>query len=262
MSIPIIDPTQSVLGYRQWEYFEFQPYAAHTPTGWSSNNALPAGLSLNAATGKISGAAEVPGVWVLGLTASNADGNSAEQKFTIGVEPGALVPDSLPWLAVDVVTGKISVDGVAVEPLTAEVLAKLEAGGDYEPPCALGVKEGDDLLARVSFLRATTVQDINLDALRMVLKQYEPEAVLCVSSETFEKQGTSTGTNFLLHSRFDGSSLAGALSNYESDAGTFFYGIAEIEYTQVNSESVGPAVLVRSSATFLIRIERDLANNV
>ena len=118
------------------------------------------------------------------------------------------------------------------------------------------------MLSRISFVRNETVQDISLDALRLVMKEYEPESALVVSTEAFEKQGTGTGTNFLLHTKFDGTALAGALSNYESDAATFFYALAEIEYTQINPESVGPATLVRSSATFIIRIERDIANNV
>ncbi len=342
MAIPVISATQSVLGYKQWEYFEFQPYATNSPTRWSSNNALPDGLALDAPTkyaitgdsgtgiitatghtivagdqvvivektggssvavdtiyfardvvattslklaatiggaavslgsnitdgkisrkptGKIIGAAEVPGVFVLGLKASNADGDSAEQQFTIGIEPGALVPDSLSWLCVDVVTGQLSVDGKEVDPLDAKALAALEKGETADVPFAFAVKEDDDLLARISFIRGTTVQDINLDALRLVVKEYEPDSVLVVSSEVFDKQGVSTGTNFLLHSKFDGAALAGALSNYEADTGTFFFALAEIEYVQVNPEygDVGPQLLTRTSATFLIRIERDLA---
>ncbi len=326
MAIPIINPTQSVLGYKQWEYFEFQPFATNNPTRWRANNPLPDGLTLDAPishsftgddstdvisctgsfangdqvvisektggsgltvntiyfardvvadtslklsstlggaavdlgsnvsagkiskkqTGRISGAAEVSGVWVIGLVASNADGDSAEVAFTIGIEPGALVPDSLPWLSVNVVTGAILVDGESPE---------------KDAAYALAVKEGDDLLARISFVRGTTVQDISLDALRLVLKEYEPEAALVVSTEAFEKQGTGTGANFLLHAKFDGETLAGALSNYEEDGGTVFFALAEIEYTQVNAESVGPETLVRTSATFKIRIERDIADN-
>lgn len=343
MAIPVISSTQSVLGYAQWEQFEFQPYATGNPIRWQTNNPLPAGLALDdpekfaytgatatdliscaasfvdgdqvvlwtktggtgvtvetiyyardvvaatslklaatpggavvalgsdisagvlsrKPTGMISGAAQVPGVRVIGLVAGNADGDSAEVEFTLGIEPGALVPDSLPWLAVNVFTGQLMADGVEVPPLTNDILANLGKNTPgFDPPFALAVKEGDDLLSRISFVRGETVQDISLDALRLVIKEYEPESVLGVSTEAFEKQGTGTGTNFLLHAKFSGSALAAALSNYEEDKGTFFYALAEIEYTQVNPESVGPATLVRSSATFIIRIERDIADNV
>lgn len=341
MPVPTISATQSILGYKQWEHFEFQPYATNNPTKWMSNNPLPAGLSFDnptqysftgtdtddkilcsetfsanaqivlwektggssiatntiyyvrdidagvsfklattpdgsvvdlgsdisagklsrKPTGKISGSAEVPGVWVLGVVASNADGDSAEQQFTIGIEPGALIPDSLPWLAINVVTGELQVDGEVVPTLTDADRRKLGVDTTFVPPVALAVKEGDDLLTRVSFVRGETVQDIDIDSMRLVLKEYEPENELVVSSEPIEKQGASTSTNYLLHTKFDGNLLASSLSNYESDEGTYFYALAEIEYVQVNSESVGPSTLTRSSATFCVRIERDLANN-
>ncbi len=341
MAIPVISPTQSVLGYKQWEYFEFQPYATHSPTRWRLNNPLHAGLALdvpplyavtgNASTdvltatghpfllgdqvviasktggsglavdtiyyardviagvslklaatlagaalalgsnitegviskkqtGLITGAAQVPGVRSFGVIASNADGDSAEQQFTIGVEPGALVPDALPWIAVDTVSGQIRVDNVAIAPLTPEILKKMEEDEKFEPPVVLAVKEGDDLLSRISFVRGQTVQDITLTTLRLVLKEFEPEQTLVVSG-AFQKQGNSTGTNFLLHSKFDGAALAGALSNYEGDKGTFFYALAEFERGETNNTGVGPATLIRSSATFVIRIERDIADN-
>lgn len=259
MAVPVISPTSSVLGYKQWEYFEFQPYATNSPTGWTANNALPTGLALDSSTGRISGAAEIPGVFILGLTASNGDGASAEQVFTIGIEPGALVPDSLPWLAVNTLTGAILVDGEVVPDLSDEVRNKMRQQSGFVPPFALAIKENDDLLARISFVRDTSVQDINLDSLRLVLKQFQPEGNLVVSDEAFEKQGTGTGTNFLLHAKFDGDQLAASLSYYEEDQGTYFYALAEIEYVQVNPETVGPELLVRSSATFAIRVERDLA---
>jgi hypothetical protein len=226
---------------------------------------ISAGFISKKATGRITGASTVPGVWVFGMVASTADGDSDEQEFTIGIEPGALVPDSLPWLAVDVVTGQLMVDGSPVDPLNEEVLEKLREKNSkdttFEPPFVLAVKEDDDVLARISFARGSNVQDISLDALRLVIKQFETEGELQVSTEAFEKQGSGTGTNFLLHTKFDGAAIAAALADYEKDEGTFFYALAEIEYTQVNAEDVGPETLVRSSATFLIRIERDIAHN-
>lgn len=342
MAVPIISDTQSVLGYSQWEYFEFQPYATNQPIRWQTNNPLPAGLALDdpekfsftgadssdlltctgtfadgdqiviwsktggsslavetiyyardvvaetslkvaatsggtvlnlgsdisagqisrKPTGRITGASTVPGVFDLGFVASNSDGDSAEQEFTIGIEPGALVPDSLPWLAINLFTGQIQADGEDVEPLTDDIVKGLGKRDSAAPPFALAVKEGDDLLTRISFYRGETVQDISLDALRLILKEYEPDNEICISTEAFEKQGSGTGTNFLLHTKFNGGAMAAALTNYEQDGGTFFYALAEIEYTQINPESVGPATLIRSSATFLIRVERDIADNV
>lgn len=342
MPEPVISPTQSVLGYPQWQYFEFLPYATNNPTRWRLNSPLPAGLSLEVPTpyamtgadatdvitatghtfadgdqlvitektggsnldvdviyyardvvadtslklaatptgaaldlgsdisggtiskkqtGLIKGAAQVPGVRNFGVIASNAHGDSDEQQFTIGIEAGALVPDSLPWLAVDTVTGQIMVDGQAIEPLTPEILKKLEVEEEnFEPPFVLAVKADDDLLSRVSFIRGTTVQDLTLDSLRLVLKEFEPEKTLVVSG-AFQKQGNSTGTNFLLHAKFDAAALKAALTGYERAKGTFFYALAEFERGEVNNTGVGPATLIRSSATFIVRVERDLGKN-
>src|SRR5438067_10278852 len=84
MAAPVILRIQSVLEYLQWQEFEFLPYAINTPTFWNVS-ALPPGLAFNPATGRISGAATKPGVWVCGIVAGNAGGLSAIETFTIGV---------------------------------------------------------------------------------------------------------------------------------------------------------------------------------
>lgn len=49
MSIPVIDTTTNVMGYKQWQYWEYQPYATNNPTSWECPN-LPAGLSIDSPT--------------------------------------------------------------------------------------------------------------------------------------------------------------------------------------------------------------------
>ena len=46
MSVPVINTTTSVLGYKQWEAWTYQPYATNSPTSWACPN-LPAGLSID-----------------------------------------------------------------------------------------------------------------------------------------------------------------------------------------------------------------------
>lgn len=153
-------------------------------------------------------------------------------------------------------------DGIPVAPLTDAIRREMETNQHSSPPpYALSVKEDDDLLTRISFIRGNTVQDLDIDSIKLVLKEFEPESEIVVSSEPIEKQGASTSTNYLLHAKFDGAKLSAALSNYEADEGTFFYALAEIEYVQINGESVGPGMLVRSSSTFCVRVERDIASN-
>ena len=69
MPTPVINPTQSVLGYLQHQKFEFQPYATGSPTWWTSS-ALPDGISIDPETGLISGAAKWPGVYVFSVQAT------------------------------------------------------------------------------------------------------------------------------------------------------------------------------------------------
>src|SRR5207302_11350065 len=86
MAAPVINTTTSVLGYKQYEEWEYQPWASNTPTSWSSST-LPPGLAINGSTGLISGAATLAGVFIVGIIATNADGDSAPVNLTIGIEP-------------------------------------------------------------------------------------------------------------------------------------------------------------------------------
>lgn len=49
MSVPVISTTTSILGYDQYESWEYQPYATNTPLSWACPN-LPAGLSIDTPT--------------------------------------------------------------------------------------------------------------------------------------------------------------------------------------------------------------------
>ena len=82
MSVPVINPTQSVLGYLQHQRFEFQPFATNSPTWWLAS-ALPEGVSLDPETGLISGAANWPGVYVFSLQATATPKIPATQQTVV-----------------------------------------------------------------------------------------------------------------------------------------------------------------------------------
>ncbi len=67
--------------------YTYQINATNTPTSYAASG-LPLGLSLNTTTGAITGTATVPGVYTVGLTASNATGASAA--FTLTLTVGGL----------------------------------------------------------------------------------------------------------------------------------------------------------------------------
>lgn len=247
MAIPIINTTTSILAYKQWENWAYQPYATNSPTSWNCGP-LPPGMALNASTGKISGRGEVPGVYLAELTASNASGASAPIMLTIGIEPASVTPDSKHEIAIDLGTGQVtllnySVQSPASQPTDAPLIS---------------AKEDDDLLLRILFLKGGNVIDLDLTSLKFAIKELEPESILVLSTPTFQKQGSGSNAGFLLHVKFDGDLLVSSLSNYEEDGGTFFNALAEIAWGQTNTETIGPVELRRSSATFRIRIEREL----
>ena len=104
MAIPVISNTTSVLGFRKKQEFAYQPYASNTPTSWAATG-LPTGVTINTTTGLISGAATIPGVYVVSLTASNATGPSTPHQIAIGIEDGPLNDSIGIELNVDVRTG-------------------------------------------------------------------------------------------------------------------------------------------------------------
>jgi hypothetical protein len=247
MAIPVINTTTSILAYKQWEVWAYQPYATNSPTSWSSGPLAP-GLTLDAVTGKITGRGEVPGVYLAELIATNVNGASAPLVLTIGIEPASVTPDSKHEMAIDLGSGQVSLLSYSVQSPTSQ-----PTGAPL-----ISVKEDDDLLLRILFLKGGNVIDLDLTSLKFAVKELEPESVLVLSTPTFEKQGTGSNAGFLLHVKFNGDLLASSLSNYEEEGGTFFDALAELEWVQTNTETIGPVELRRSSATFRVRIERDL----
>ena len=68
--------------------FTYQIAATNSPTGYSiTSGTLPPGLTLNAASGVISGTPTTTGAFPLGIKASNAGGQSAEATLTITIKP-------------------------------------------------------------------------------------------------------------------------------------------------------------------------------
>ena len=246
MPAPVISLTTSILGWRQWEYWEFQPGATNSPTSWACAG-LPPGMTINTSTGKISGAATAPGVYELtdALKATNADGTGS-MTITIGIESGAIQPTSGVDVFVDVVTGEVTLNGAGVTDT-----------GDGKLKSLLATKEGDDLLLYVRFVKNGVILDLDLEKLALWVKELEPENQVVVSDQ-FEKQGTGTGTYYILHAKLDKAELAAALTDYEEDGGTSFLGLAEIERVEVSAWEAGPDTMRVTSRTFGLKIDRDL----
>lgn len=236
MAIPVINTTTSVLGYKQWQYFEFQPFAVtDSPiTAWACPN-LPEGLELDTTTGKISGAAEVAGVFTVGLTATNSTGVSAPLALTLGIEaaPAALSSSGYE-IDIDVVTR----------------IAKLVGGADLKIFAALE----DDILLWLRFRKGEAYLDLDITALKLALREIDGGPSLIIG-DTMIKKGTGSGAVYGLYAKADSNALKAVISDYEEDSNTQFDGQTEIEWTQANPDTpFGPASLVMSTRRFPIQI--------
>ena len=266
MAAPVISTTTSVLGYKQWQSWEYQPYATNSPTSWACPN-LPAGLSIDASTGKISGAASVNGVFVCGLTATNADGTSAPLVLTIGIDAASAALTSSGYEAkVNVVTRQIefiaptggSTQTVS-QTVTAASSTTTTTGSQTVGATApnLFAKEGDSFLLWLSFQKDGVNLDLDIQSLALALKEFNPDVRL-VLGNTWKKFGSGTGAYYGLYAAISGSALSAALNNYEADDGTAFDGLADIQWTETNPDhsTFGPATFQFTTRDFRLTVAR------
>jgi hypothetical protein len=206
---------------------------------------ISAGTISKVPTGKISGSPEVSGTFNCGITATNADGTSAEVVLTIGVGAAdAVLTNSGIQAEIDVQTRKFS-------------LVKSEGDADV---AKLFVKDGDSLVLWLKFKKNGQTLDLPITSLAIAIKEYEPEARVVLGS-TWKKYGSGTGTYYGLYAAITSDELQSAFSSYEADKGTLFDGVSEIEWQETNPDSAtfGPAVWRYTTQDFETRLARDMA---
>lgn len=253
MAIPVIDPTTSVLAYQTGQYFVYQPAATNVPTSWAAVG-LPLGIAINTTTGKITGAAEEPGVFNITLTATNVDGTSAPLFLAMGIEAAEFNSDSSIEIDLDLSTGMVSNPAV----------------GDEDP--VLFGKMGDRLLIAAGLKKGGILQELGVAQVDLAIKEYEPEGLKILTNGVFETVGVWDSTRYLFVLYLDPEVLTSVLSNYDglkrgsqtqedADKDTYVNAVAELRFGilyQVPGASVA-TVHERSSANFTLRIARDLA---
>ena len=247
MAIPVISNTTSVLGFRRNQDFAYQPYATNTPASWAATG-LPAVVTINVTTGLISGAATVPGVYVVSLTATNGDGTSAPQQIAIGIEDGPLNDGIGIELNVDVRTGYVA------------------ASGQSQPDpdkAILFAKRGDTLFLDVGFWRGDVLQDLPIAEIKFQMREFDGETVLVTSNGLIEDIGTSDAPRYRIAVDFSGTELDGVLGGYEGDLRTGFLAIAELQWIIMHGSPAlpEPTTAVRTSQTFRVYLQRDLIPN-
>lgn len=244
MPAPVINPTTSILDYLQHQYWTFRPFASNAPTSWSIDPMAPEGMGFDPATGAITGACTVAGVYVFALRAHNADGASDPMVLTVGIESAAANPRSLAVeVDIDIVTRIARVAGV-----------------DNTAPYQHAVKANDDLIYHVRFFKGSTRMEVPMNQLAWSLKSAPDGDVLAVSGQ-WEQVGYGTDATYAVHCSLTD---PGLISELEDIAATStnpaqqFVGLGEFEWLQTNpSPAIGPDPLRGSSQAMRILVVND-----
>ncbi len=258
-SKPVISLIQSVIGYLQWQAFEFQPTATNWPVKWFCTPVAP-GLLFDETNGTLLGAATMPGVYLFTMQAQNAVGISDPVTFVMGIEAsGFLPPSNIIELLIDVTTKIVTLGSSGSQTGAGGSAA---ASADSKLSALFWVKAGDDLLLNIRFLKNGVPADLALTGLKFALKELEPENVL-IASNAWTPVSAGGDASYRMFVHVDSDELRGALTNYEDDQVTQFLGLGEFEWTERNTyePKVGPDILRSSTRTFGVMLPRDLIAN-
>lgn len=246
MPAPTIDTTTSVLGFRQGEGWQYQPATTNSPapTSWAWTG-LPPGVSANATTGKLTGPATAPGVFLARVTATNGDGTSTPVVVTIGIYGASYLDDGAVPINWDIRTNRVYPHGVA----------------EWQPGQAvIYAKSGDDVLLDIGFTAdgGASFVPVGPALLKLGIKETDPQAALAVSPGIFETVGEWDQTRYRIIGTLTAASIRRALRSYESETGTYFDAYAELELQQVVSFDGESRTLIRSSQSFILRLVREI----
>ena len=248
MPAPVISNTTSVLGYRKGQYFEYQMAATNTPTSWAATG-LPSGMTINS-SGLITGTATAAGVYLIRVTATNADGASTPLEVAMGIEDSNYNDGLGIEVNIDLLSGSVSVPGIT------------PSSGQNASQAVMFLKHGDKAFLDLGFFKGTELQSMAVASIVMNIREYDGETILVESNGAVQSIGTSDKQRYRILVDMDTEELMNALGNYQSDYQTTFDAIAEFEWrvTYLEAGALTNEV-IRSSKTFRIAIDRDLVPN-
>jgi hypothetical protein len=130
---------------------------------------------------------------------------------------------------VDIVTGRLTVLGIPDDfewgpPLAAPPASLLRKA-------KLLVKAGTRRPALIGFTRDEILQDLVIETLDVMAREYGTEPVISLNDGVFEKEGTGSLTRYRVILDLDAEQWGALLASYESDTGGYHDPIAEIRYT-------------------------------
>lgn len=248
MSLPVIDDTQSILGYKQGESWTFQPgIFIQSGTLHVSATGLPSGITISSTTGLITcDGTTVPGVYVIGVRADDGTNYTDPSYFTVGIEASTDISagssDAGIDVDIDVITREATLRGVTVE--------------DGEP--LLTLKADDVVLFNFRFFKSGVQLDPNCSDVVIAWKTVETNETL-IESTAFDAVSSGASAYFRVPVAITGDALTNAHSEAEADDGTSEIDVkTEVQWKQTVSID-GITELITTTKSFTSRISRDIA---
>jgi hypothetical protein len=259
MPAPVINKTQSSLTFGLNQAFSFQFVATNSPTTWAigTNEVLPPGFVFNPTSGVLTGSGQTPGIWLLTLTATNADGNSTPEVFTIGVFETA-AGQVFKQMNIDTSTWLVTLPDPAVvrAVVTGSELPALEATAGQ-------ARYGDDVLFKIQLISGTAATALPLVGARFSMRGLDTEPPFFTTAETAFRRTTTIEsglfvTNYWLYASLEDPALSNFLAENEYDSSTEANVICEVELVfERPSTATGPMLQKITTVPFLMRIRRD-----
>lgn len=130
---------------------------------------------------------------------------------------------------VDIVTGRLTVLGIPDDFEWGPPLATTPAS--LLRKAKLLVKAGTRRPALIGFTRDEILQDLEIETLDVMAREYGTEPVISLNDGVFTKEGTGSLTRYRVILDLDAEQWGAILASYESDTGGYHDPIAEIRYT-------------------------------
>lgn len=247
MPAPVIDTTQSILGYRAFERWVFQPSASGTVTAWTCSP-LPPRLDFDPASGKISGYVETPGVYSFRLTAWNELAPSASVRYVFGID-GAVNPAQVGIpLLIDTRTRGVGLAGVTSASAAVQFLASSPLFyAKHKDDVALSIR-----LCRVDQNGGVSIQSHQVIGFKFALKSPDEDAIV-LSTDAFGLEVVAGENIYSMNFRMESTLLDALLADNEATTLQ-----AEFEWEIVNPSASGPQTLTQSSASFNVVLQNDI----
>jgi hypothetical protein len=269
MAVPVISKTSGVLAYAVGQDFVFQLAAENDPVAWriGSGQRLPPGVFFSPVSGTLSGAGTSPGVWGLTFVASNPEGDSAPETFTVGIYDVGGQTDYSKRVLINTKTLAVTCTDPAAEVKSGNAVVLGAAAGQ--------VRYGDEVVFEMAFTDGTISAGTGASAIyseispkirmaRFSMKGNETEAVFFVTPppafrRSAEYVAGKNRTTYYVFAYIAGSALQSYLGDFENDAGTQANVICEfeIEFDRPAGAS-GPLTTRVTTQPFLLRVSRDL----